>query len=348
MPHPTLGKIGWCSTGGGFSGYNAAVYAYALLCAGIGKPTVIESSSVSALTALAWTEQPGIAGAEKALHLWEEYFTSFRMAFRYHVRAHLAWLRGETEFTSVFDTTPLQTILERYIDLEACVKSSIEWHIIAKRFSDATPIIFLNRRVGEHTHFVPQDQNLFPDLKKYEVHYLDGMNDAINARKLLRGGFSSIGLYPVIKREEIGGQQCSDSDAINPLPVDSLFYSGCDTIFVFLNMPKERQKYVAVRPVSSHQSFLEIAGAQAMKLMFDFEWLYGEMKRELVEYRIKEVQSLAKKYGKKLFILRPERLHPDMGLFSNSSAAMAHQKEVGMRYVADFVEHLEENNLGAP
>jgi predicted patatin/cPLA2 family phospholipase len=89
------GKIMFVFCGGGCKAIIQAVAAAELVNAGL-TPTHIISSSAGTCNALAFVENPGVVGAAKALHIWEEHITSPEAIYEVHsvLREKLARLLG--------------------------------------------------------------------------------------------------------------------------------------------------------------------------------------------------------------------------------------------------------------
>ncbi len=89
------GNILFVFCGGGCRAFIQAVAAAELVNTGL-IPTHIISSSAGTCNALAFVENPGVVGAAKALHIWEEYITSPEAIYEVHpfVREKLARLLG--------------------------------------------------------------------------------------------------------------------------------------------------------------------------------------------------------------------------------------------------------------
>ena len=89
------GNILFIFCGGGCKAVIQAVAAAELVNAGL-NPTHIISSSAGTCNALAFVENPGVVGAAKALHIWEEYISSPEAIYEVHpfVREKLANLLG--------------------------------------------------------------------------------------------------------------------------------------------------------------------------------------------------------------------------------------------------------------
>ena len=89
------GNIMFVFCGGGCKAIIQAVAAAELVNAGL-TPTHIISSSAGTCNALAFVENPGVVGAAKALHIWEEHITSPEAIYEVHsvLREKLARLLG--------------------------------------------------------------------------------------------------------------------------------------------------------------------------------------------------------------------------------------------------------------
>ena len=89
------GNILFVFCGGGCKAVIQAVAVAELVNAGL-TPAHIVSSSAGTCNALAFVENPGVVGAEKAVRIWEEYITSPESIYEVHpfVREKLAHLLG--------------------------------------------------------------------------------------------------------------------------------------------------------------------------------------------------------------------------------------------------------------
>src|SRR5207237_5852723 len=78
---------------------------------------------------------------------------------------------------------------------------------------------------------------------------MEGSEDARNRKAKHDLFFSriraSMALYPLFEMVELDGFRYLDADLANPLPVEEAFSVGCDTVFMFLNVPR---KSVRVEP----------------------------------------------------------------------------------------------------
>ena len=119
------------------------------------------------------------------------------------------------------DPFPLLARLGEQIDLKKVLTSSIAWHIITERYEDGATVIFSNKDADV---VMDEQTDARGQKAKYDLFY-----------KRIR---ASMALYPLFELVEMDGFRYLDADLANPLPVEEAFSLGCDTIFIFLNVPK--------------------------------------------------------------------------------------------------------------
>jgi predicted patatin/cPLA2 family phospholipase len=389
------GKILFVFCGGGCKAVCQAAAATELVRAGL-VPSHIMSASAGTCNALGFVENPGIAGAENTLRIWEDYITSpeaiyevhpfirdklmhllgvvpqatqdwgpnrsllrdlrravsflplaislgVRMPFRMAGRAisfvfrlmdmfeshHKSFRRlaqapeiQETfnEFEKYFelkrmkaflDPFPLLSRLTAQIDLQKVLASPTVWHILAERYENGATVIFSNKD---------------PELA------MDGTEDA-RSRKAKQDLFlkrirASMALYPLFELVEIDGSRYLDADLAHPLPIDEAFGLGCDTIFFFLNVPKQSLR-TEPHPL---RDLLELNSL-------------SRLNERYIHYRVKEAQTQAKDRGVNLFIIQPDEIPPGLGLLEIDKKVIEWVKTTERRRMKDYLANLESHNL---
>jgi predicted patatin/cPLA2 family phospholipase len=389
------GNILFVFCGGGCKAVIQAVAAAELVNAGL-TPTHIVSSSAGTCNALAFVENPGVVGAEKALRIWEEHITSPEAVYDVHpfLREKLARLLGvfpeathgwgpsesvfhdlrrtikflplvmsfcvrmpfrvagrtvsfvfrlmdafafrhksfrrlmqAPEIQEAFDEMdkyfefrrmkafldpfPLLTRLGEQFDLQKVLTSPIVWHILAERYEDGSTVVFSNK-----------DSDLA----------MDGSEDA-RSRKAKHDLFfsrirASMALYPLFEMVELDGYRYLDADLANPLPVEEAFSVGCDTVFMFLNVP---QKSVRVEP-HPLQDLVEL----------NFRLRLNE---RYIHHRVKEAQAKAKERGVNLFVIRPDEIPAGLGLLEIDSKVIEFVKNHERQRMKEYLASLDTHNL---
>jgi len=209
------------------------------------------------------------------------------------------------------DPFPLLTRLGEQIDLRKVLASSIVWHILAERYEDGATVVFSNK-----------DSDLA----------MDGSDDA-RSRKAKHDLFfsrirASMALYPLFEMVELDGYRYLDADLANPLPVEEAFGFGCDTVFMFLNVPR---KSVCVEP-HPLRDLVELN----FRLRLNERYLH---------HRIKEAQAKAKERGVNLFIIRPDETPPGLGLLEIDSKVIEFVKYHERKRMQEYIENLDAHNL---
>ncbi|HEV8619866.1 MAG TPA: patatin-like phospholipase family protein [Nitrospiraceae bacterium] len=209
------------------------------------------------------------------------------------------------------DPFPLLTRLGEQIDLRKVLASSIVWHILAERYEDGATVVFSNK-----------DSDLA----------MDGSDDA-RSRKAKHDLFfsrirASMALYPLFEMVELDGYRYLDADLANPLPVEEAFSFGCDTVFMFLNVPR---KSVCVEP-HPLRDLVELN----FRLRLNERYLH---------HRIKEAQAKAKERGVNLFIIRPDETPPGLGLLEIDSKVIEFVKYHERKRMQEYIENLNAHNL---
>lgn len=191
-----------------------------------------------------------------------------------------------------FDPFPLLARLGEEIDLQKVLTSPIVWHIITERYEDGATVVFSNKD---------------PDLA------MDGSED-MRSQKAQQDLFfkrirASMALYPLFEMVEMDGYRYLDGDLANPLPVEEAFGMGCDTMFIFLNVPR---KSVRIEPYPL-RDLLELNDLLRLNERY-------------IHHRVKEAQVQAKARGVNLFVICPDDIPPGLGLLEIDSKVIEYVK----------------------
>ena len=209
------------------------------------------------------------------------------------------------------DPFPLLARLTTQIDLQKVLASPIIWHILAERYENGATVVFSNKD---------------PDLA------MDGSEDP-RGRKAKQDLFlkrirASMALYPLFELVEINESRYLDADLAHPLPIDEAFGLGCETIFFFLNVPKQSLR-IEPHPV---RDLLELNSL-------------SRLNERYIHYRIKEAQTQAKARGINLFIIQPDHIPPGLGLLEINSKVIDWVKTTERRRMKNYLENLDDHNL---
>jgi predicted patatin/cPLA2 family phospholipase len=139
---------------------------------------------------------------------------------------------------------------------------------------------------------------------------------------------ASMALYPLFEMVEIDGYRYLDADLANPLPVEEAFNSGCDTIVVFLNIPRQSVR-IEPHPL---RDLLELNNLLRLNERY-------------IHYRVKQAQLQAKERGINLFVIRPEEIPPGLGLLEIDSKVIELVKNHERRRMKDYLADLDGHNL---
>jgi predicted patatin/cPLA2 family phospholipase len=395
--HPSnkYGSILFVFCGGGCKAVFQAVAAAELVNAGL-CPTHIMSSSAGTCNALGFVENPGIVGAAKTLHIWEDYINSPEAIYEIHpfLREKLACLLGVVpqvtqgwgpsgsilhdlrrainflplvmtlcvrmpfrvagrtvsfvfrlmdafasqhksfrrlvqapEIQDTFnemdryfelkrmkaflDPFPLLARLGEEFDLEKVLTSSIVWHIITERYEDGATVVFSNKDSD-----LAMDRSEDPRSRKAK---LDLFFRRIRA---------SMALYPLFEMVEMNGYRYLDADLANPLPVEEAFSLGCDTMFIFLNIPRQS---VRIEP-------------NPMRDLLELNDLL-RLNERYIHHRVKEAQAQAKERGVNLFVIRPDDIPPGLGLLEIDGKVIEFVKYHERKRMKEYLENLDTHNL---
>ena len=209
------------------------------------------------------------------------------------------------------DPFPLLARLGEEIDLQKVLTSPIVWHIITERYEDGATVVFSNKD---------------PDLA------MDGSEDTRKQKAkqdlLFTRIRASMALYPLFEMVEMNGYRYLDADLANPLPVEQAFSLGCDTIFIFLNIPKQS---VRVEPYPL-RDLLELNDVLRLT-------------ERHIQQRVKEAQVQAKVRGVNLFVIRPDEIPPGLGLLEIDRKVIDIVKNQERKHMKDYLAHLDTHNL---
>lgn len=394
-PSTTYGKILFVFCGGGCKAILQAVAAAEVVNAGF-TPSHIMSSSAGTCNALGFVENPGPAGAEKTIRIWENYITSPEAIYEVHpflrdkltrllgvvpaatqdwgpsgsilhdVRRAIKFLplvlsfcirmplrvAGRTvsflfrlmdtfeaqqqsfrrlvqapEVLEAFDEVdkyfefkrmkafldpfPLLARLGEQIDLQKVLTSSIVWHIITERYEDGATVMFSNK---DPDLVMDENTDARSQKSKYDLFY-----------KRIR---ASMALYPLFEMVEMDGFRYLDADLANPLPVEEAFNLGCDTVFIFLNIPR-RSVRVDPHPLRDLVELNDLL----------------RLNERYIHHRLKEAQVKAKEVGVNLFVIRPDEIPPGLGLLEIDSKVIEFVKGHERKRIKDYLADLEAHNL---
>jgi predicted patatin/cPLA2 family phospholipase len=209
------------------------------------------------------------------------------------------------------DPFPLLTRMGEQIDLQKVLTSSIVWHILAERYEDGATVVFSNKDSD-----LAMDES--EDARSRKAKY-DLFSSRIRA---------SMALYPLFEMVELDGYRYLDADLANPLPVEEAFSLGCDTVFMFLNVPR---KSVCVEPHPLRD---------LVELNFRLR-----LNERYIHHRIKEAQAKAKERGVNLFVIRPDEILPGLGLLEIDSKVIEFVKNHERKRMKEYLANLDAHNL---
>ncbi len=212
---------------------------------------------------------------------------------------------------AVLDPFPLLARLGEQIDLQRVLTSPVSWHIIAERYEDGATAVFSNKD---------------PDV------VIDGTEDA-RSQKAKQDLFfarirASMALYPLFEMVEMNGYRYLDADLANPLPLEEAFSLGCETIFIFLNVPGQS---VRVEPYPL-RDLLELNDLLRLSERY-------------IHHRVKEAQWKAKERGVNLFVVRPDDIPPGLGLLEIDRKVIEVVKHRERARMKEYLAELEAHNL---
>jgi len=209
------------------------------------------------------------------------------------------------------DPFPLLARLGEQIDLQKVLTSSTVWHIITERYEDGATVIFSNKDAD-----LAMDETT--DAKGQKAKY-DLFYKRISA---------SMALYPLFEMVEMDGFRYLDADLANPLPVEEAFNLGCDTIFIFLNVPR-RSVRVDPHPLRDLVELNDLV----------------RLNERYINHRLTEAQVKAKQVGINLFVIRPDQIPPGLGLLEIDSKVIEFVKGYEQKRMKEYLSDLNARNL---
>jgi len=209
------------------------------------------------------------------------------------------------------DPFPLLARLGEQIDLQKVLTSPLVWHVITERYEDGATVVFSNKD---------------PDLA------MDGSEDTRSQKAkhdlFFRRIRASMALYPLFEMVEINGYRYLDADLANPLPVEEAFSLGCETVFIFLNVPR---RSVRVEP-------------QPLRDLLELNDLL-RLNERYIHHRVTEAQVKAKELGVNLFVIRPDEIPPGLGLLEIDRKVIEFVKNNERKRMKEYLADLDAHNL---
>jgi predicted patatin/cPLA2 family phospholipase len=209
------------------------------------------------------------------------------------------------------DPFPLLTRLGEQFDLQRVLTSPIVWHILAERYEDGSTVVFSNK-----------DSDLAMDASE-DARSRKAKHDLFFSR--IR---ASMALYPLFEMVEMDGYRYLDADLANPLPVEEAFSVGCDTVFMFLNVPRQS---VRIEPHPLRD---------LVELNFRLR-----LNERYIHHRVKEAQAKAKERGVNLFVIRPDEIPSGLGLLEIDSKVIEFVKNNERQRMKEYLASLDTHNL---
>ena len=209
------------------------------------------------------------------------------------------------------DPFPLLTTLAERIDLQRVIDSPVIWSVLAERYEDGATVVFSNK-----------DPDLAP-VAGEDVRSVKARHDLFYKR--IR---ASMALYPLFEMVEIDGYRYLDADLANPLPVEIALRSGCQTVFIFLNVPRQS---VRLDP-SPLRDLVELN-------------VLTRINERYIHQRLREAQFRAKEFGVNLFVIRPDEIPSGLGLLEIDSKVIEQVKGCEQRRMRDYLANLDAQNL---
>lgn len=212
---------------------------------------------------------------------------------------------------SFLDPFPLLARLGEQINLQDVIASPIVWHIMTERYEDGATVVFSNR-----DHDLVMDEHGSPRTQK-------AVCDLFFTR--IR---ASMALYPLFEMVEMGGYRYLDADLANPLPVEEAFAHECDTVVIFLNVPRSTVRFDP-HPL---RDLLELNDQLRLNERY-------------IQYRLREAQMRAKATGVNLFVIRPDEIPPGLGLLEIDGKVIEFVKQQETKRMHEYLADLEKHNL---
>jgi hypothetical protein len=110
--------------------------------------------------------------------------------------------------------------------------------------------------------------------------------------------------------------------------VEEAFGLGCDTVVMFLNMPKNTVR-VAPHPL---RDLLELNDPLRLNERY-------------IHHRVIEAQLKAKALGVNLFVVRPDEIPPGLGLLEIDAKVIESVKNNEQKRMREYLANLERRNL---
>jgi predicted patatin/cPLA2 family phospholipase len=209
------------------------------------------------------------------------------------------------------DPFPLLSRLGEEFDLQKVLASPIVWHILTERYEDGSTFIFSNK-----------DSDISINARD------DSRSKKVKLDLFFRRIRASMALYPLFEMVEMKGQRFLDSDLANPLPVEEAFSLGCDTIFMFLNVPRQSVR-TEPNPLRDLRELSDLL----------------RLNERYIHHRIKDAQEMAKERGVNLFIIRPDEIPPGLGLLEIDRKVIEFVKTHERQRIKEYLADLEAHNL---
>jgi patatin-like phospholipase len=209
------------------------------------------------------------------------------------------------------DPFPLLARLGEQINLQKVLTSPIVWHILSERYEDGETVVFSNK---DPDLMIEGSEDTRSQKAKYDVFF-----------KRIR---ASMALYPLFEMIEMDGHRYLDADLANPLPVEEAFSIGCDTVFIFLNVPT---KSIRVEPYPL-RDILELNDLLRLNERY-------------IHHRVKEAQGKAKELGVNLFVIRPDEIPPGLGLLEIDGKVIEFVKNHERKRMKAYLANLDAHNL---
>lgn len=209
------------------------------------------------------------------------------------------------------DPLPLLARLGEQIDLQKVLTSSTVWHIITERYEDGATVVFSNKD---------------PDVTACECD--DPRSVKAKHDLFFKRIRASMALYPLFEMVEMDGYRYLDPDLANPLPLEEAFNLGCDTVCIFLNVPK-----TSVR-VDPHP----------MRDLLELNDL-SRLNERYIHHRLKEAQLKARELGVNLFVLRPDHIPTGLGLLEIDEKVIEYVKNYERKRMSEYLANLDAHNL---
>ncbi len=209
------------------------------------------------------------------------------------------------------DPLPLLAKLGGEFDLQKVLASPIVWHILTERYEDGSTVMFSNK-----------DSDVSIDTRD------DSRTKKAKLDLFFRRIRASMALYPLFEMVEMKGHRFLDADLANPLPVEEAFSLGCDTIFMFLNVPRHSVR-VEPNPLRDLRELSDLL----------------RLNERYIHHRVKDAQANAKERGVNLFVIRPDEIPPGLGLLEIDRKVIEFVKTQERQRMKEYIVNLDAHNL---